>query len=164
MIVYKDPLVIFSDRALYPFMPFFLTGKIQGFSVSWSSCFVFFCTFQTPEAYLPVPGTSNYGHVSFPYGHPPLLSTVPGSWIHIPCIPSDEALSAGLSFSGFLFFISGLCSFQAAQECNTVISIRHTFFPRHSFIFQTLLIISVIFEIWSYRNSIISFCFWINSS
>ena len=33
MIVYKDPLVIFSDRVLYPFMPFFLTGKIQGFSV-----------------------------------------------------------------------------------------------------------------------------------
>ena len=50
MIVYKDPLVIFSDRVLYPFMPFFLTGKIQGFSISWSSCFVFFCIFSNSRS------------------------------------------------------------------------------------------------------------------
>ena len=75
---------------------FLLSGRAfpsPGAPVSFSSAF-----FQTPEAYLPVPGTSNYGHVSFPYGHPPLLSAVPGSWIHITCIPSDEALSAGHIF------------------------------------------------------------------
>jgi len=61
-----------------PSCPFFSRAKYRAFPspgapVSFSSAF-----FQTPEAYLPVPGTSNYGHVSFPYGHPPLLSTVPG--------------------------------------------------------------------------------------
>lgn len=31
MIVYKDPLVIFSDRVLYPFMPFFSRAKYRAF-------------------------------------------------------------------------------------------------------------------------------------
>ena len=33
VIVHKDPLIILSDRPFYPFMPFFLTGKVQDFSI-----------------------------------------------------------------------------------------------------------------------------------
>jgi len=51
----------------------------------------------------------------------------PGSIL--PAFLLMKLFQPDISFSGFQFFISGLCSFQAAQECNTVISIRHTFSP-----------------------------------
>ena len=62
----------------------------------------------------------------YPVHHLSQLS-VSGSYVHKPYILFDVIFQLDISFIGFQFFISGLCSFQPAHKCDVIISVRHTF-------------------------------------